>query len=299
MQNYADDLDTRGSSSERLFEANLQADYMGVESGLRAFLDALPIAAYFCEASSGDILFYNRRAVELWGREPAPEDRFSGAYRLLGPDGSFLPSDEMPVARALANGKAVQREDIIIERRDGSTVTTMVDVALLRNNAGRIAGAIVTLQDITEQRRSEEAQALLAAIVRSSDDAIVTKTLDGIITSWNGSAETLFGYSAEEAIGKPITIIIPVERHDEENMILSRLRRGERIEHFETVRMTKEGRLLDISLTVSPVRDSKGKIIGASKIARDITGKKRAQEQLRILNEELEKRVAERTSQLA
>jgi PAS domain S-box-containing protein len=122
--------------------------------------------------------------------------------------------------------------------------------------------------------------AWLSAIVDSSFDAIVSKTLDGIITSWNPAAERMFGYTAEEAVGRPISLIIPVERRSEEQIILSRLRRGEKIDHFETVRRTKDGRLLNISLTVSPIRDSDGRIVGASKIARDITKDKLAAQEL-------------------
>lgn len=123
--------------------------------------------------------------------------------------------------------------------------------------------------------------ALLAAIVASSDDAIVSKTLDGIITSWNRGAERMFSYTAAEAIGKPITMLIPPDRQHEEEMILSRLRRGEPIEHYETVRVAKDGRLVDISVTISPVRDETGKVVGASKVARDISAQKRYQQELR------------------
>src|SRR6201988_839972 len=121
-------------------------------------------------------------------------------------------------------------------------------------------------------RESEQRLRWLASIVESSDDAIVSKNLDGIIRSWNRGAERLFGYTAAEAIGKPITIVIPAERHAEEGTILERLRRGERIEHFETVRQRKHGSLIVVSLTISPVKDSNSKIVGASKIAKDITG---------------------------
>src|SRR5262249_42362788 len=139
-----------------------------------------------------------------------------------------------------------------------------------------------------DRKRAEEAQARLAAIVESSDDAIVSKTLDGVITSWNAGAERLFGYTAAEAVGQPITLIIPPERHGEEPAILERLRRGGRVDHFETMRVAKDGRRLDISLTISPVRDGQGRVIGASKIARDITERKRAEQQQRRLQEELE-----------
>jgi len=126
----------------------------------------------------------------------------------------------------------------------------------------------------------------LAAIVDSSDDAIISKTLDGVITSWNPAAERMFGYSASEAIGRHIVLIIPAERRGEEAMVLARLRRGERVDHFETVRQTKDGRLIDISLTVSPVRAADGTIVGASKIARDVTDRKRSdEERTRLLRE--------------
>ena len=121
----------------------------------------------------------------------------------------------------------------------------------------------------------------LAAIVESSDDAIVSKDLNGIINSWNKGAERILGYTAEEVIGKPITILIPADRQDEETEILERIRRGERIEHFETVRRRKDGSLINVSLTVSPIKNERGEVIGASKIARDITQSKEAQEQLR------------------
>jgi PAS domain S-box-containing protein len=126
--------------------------------------------------------------------------------------------------------------------------------------------------------------------VESSDDAIVSKNLDGIITSWNNGAERIFGYTAEEANGQPITIVIPQDRQDEERTILTRIRRGERIDHFETVRQRKNGSLIVVSLTVSPVKDAQGRILGASKIARDITEQKRAQEQIATLAREAEHR---------
>lgn len=138
-----------------------------------------------------------------------------------------------------------------------------------------------TREHLSLIERGERGQALLAAIVSSSEDAIISKTLDGVILSWNHGAERLFGYSADEIIGQPVLVLIPPERHAEEPSILDRVRRGEPIEHFETVRVTKDGRRLDISLTVSPVRDAAGKIIAASKIARDISPAKRAAEALR------------------
>ena len=134
------------------------------------------------------------------------------------------------------------------------------------------------------------ADQILWSIVENSDDAIVTRTLDGIISSWNKSAERLFGYTAEQVIGKPVTILTPPGRHDEEPAILARIRRGERIHYYETVRQRKDGSLVDISLTVSPIKNAEGKIIGASKIARDITERKRNNEHIATLAREAEHR---------
>ncbi|TCH97269.1 PAS domain S-box protein [Roseococcus sp. SYP-B2431] len=140
-------------------------------------------------------------------------------------------------------------------------------------------------------RQAQEANAWLAAIVAGSDDAILSKSLEGIISSWNASATRLFGFTAAEAIGRHITILIPDDRLHEEEEIIGRIRRGERVDHFETVRRRKDGSLLDISLTVSPVRNTRGVIIGASKIARDISDRKRAQQQQDLLLREVNHRV--------
>src|ERR1700674_1471353 len=134
-----------------------------------------------------------------------------------------------------------------------------------------------TIEDLTERERAEQAQAYLAAIVTSSVDAIVSKTLEGTITTWNAGAERMFGYTAEEMIGQSIRRLIPPELRDEEDRILERIRAGERLEHYETVRLTKDGHRFPVSLTISPIKDAAGKIIGASKIARDITERRQAE----------------------
>jgi PAS domain S-box-containing protein len=139
-------------------------------------------------------------------------------------------------------------------------------------------------------RESEQRLRWLASIIDSSDDAIVSKNLDGVITSWNNGAERVFGYSASEAIGQPITLVIPQDRQSEEREILTRIRRGERVDHFETIRQRKSGGLIVVSLTVSPVKDANGKIVGASKIARDITEQKKNQELIVTLAREAEHR---------
>src|SRR5215217_591046 len=149
-----------------------------------------------------------------------------------------------------------------------------------------------TQRDITERKQDEEVRAHLAAIVESSEDAIIAKTLEGVITDWNRGAQKIYGYSAEEVLCKPINILVPPDRPNEVPMILKRLRRGEAIDHYETMRVTKDGRRLDISLTISPIRDSVGNIAGASTIARDITERKQTEDALREIRESERRRLA-------
>jgi PAS domain S-box-containing protein len=215
--------------------------------------------------------------------------------------GAVHPDDREVASRAFiaANEKReILRIEYRLRRADGEYGWAMDSAVPRFGRNGEFLGYIGSVIDITDRKRAEEAKARLAAIVESSDDAIISKGLDGVITSWNSGAERLFGYTPQEVIGRPITILMPPERVDEEPGILQRIRRGERIEHYETVRRRKDGTLLDISLTVSPITDSGGKIVGASKIARDITERKRTEEALCRLKDELEARVAERTREL-
>ena len=167
--------------------------------------------------------------------------------------------------------------------------TVLLDARRLSREGNPGHMILLAFQDITERKEAEVARVRLAAIVESSDDAIISKDLNGVITSWNHGAEQLFGYRDSEIIGKPITLLIPPDRHDEEAVILARIRRGERIEHYETVRRRKDGNLLDISLSVSPIKDAEGRIIGASKIARDITRRKQIEAALHEAKETLAK----------
>jgi PAS domain S-box-containing protein len=161
----------------------------------------------------------------------------------------------------------------------------------LHDYSGALVGAVNMLIDITERKTAESERGYLAAIVESSDDAIISKGLDGNIRSWNRGAEAMFGYAAEEVIGRHITLLLPPDRLAEEDEIIGRLRRGERIDHLETVRRGKDGREIDVSLTISPVRDAEGRVVGASKIARDITDRKRAEQRDKLLLAELNHRV--------
>lgn len=265
------------------------------ESYVRSLIELMPAAVYACEVPSGVITYYNAKAVELWGRAPRlgdTEERYCGSLRLWRPDGSLLPHAETPMALALADGRPARNQEVVIERPDGTRVPVLVNIDPICDTTGKIVGAINVFHDATLARQADEARAWLASIVRSSDDAIISKDSNGIITSWNLGAERLFGYTAEEAIGQPVTLLIPPERHDEEPGILGRVRRGERVDHYETARRRKDGSLVDISLTVSPVRNSRGDIVGASKIARDITGQKQAAT-LAALNQEVMARLYE------
>lgn len=168
-----------------------------------------------------------------------------------------------------------------------------VDVGPLRDGEGEIVGGVSLAADITERKQAQEVAAQLAAIIESSDDAVVGKTLDGKIVSWNRGAERMYGYAAEVAIGRQISFLCPPDREDEIPGILARLGRGDRVEHFETVREREDGSRVDVSLTVSPVLDAAGKVVGASTIARDVSDRKRTDEKLRLLSAELERRVEE------
>lgn len=253
-------------------------------------LDQLPAAVYITDAE-GRITYFNEAAAALWGCRPKlNSDQWCGSWRLYWPDGRPMRHDECPMAVAVKNQRMPRGGEAISERPDGTRVPFMAFPTPLFDPSGAMIGAVNMLLDMSDRQRGQRAAHQLAAIVESSDDAIVSKDLNGIIATWNKAAERLFGYFAEEVIGKPITIIIPHDRLDEEIGILQRLRRGERIDHFETVRQRKDGSLINISLTISPVTDDTGRVIGASKIARDITEQKRREEQIALLAREAEHR---------
>lgn len=261
-------------------------------------LQALPVAVYTTDAA-GHITFYNATAAELWGVRPElGKSEFCGSWKLYWPDGTPLPHHECPMALALKEKRPIRGMEAVAERPDGTRVPFIPYPTPLFDASGALIGAVNTLVDITERyeaelhiRESEARYRDLAAIVEFSEDAVLTKDLNGFITSWNDGARRLFGYDADEVIGKSVTVLIPAERHDEEPTILDRIRRGERIDHYETIRRRKDGSIVDISLTVSPVRNPEGKIVGASKIARNITERRRAEEQQRLLLREMDHRI--------
>jgi PAS domain S-box-containing protein len=258
-------------------------------------IDALPIAIYSCD-KDGYVTEYNKAAVELWGREPKKgKQMWCGSWRIYRIDGTLLPLNDCPMAVALKAGRTVTGEEIIVERADGTRRYVEPHPIPFFNEDGTVSGAVNMLIDITERKNNEAKVAYLAAIVENSDDAIVSKTLGGVVTSWNKAAERIFGYTAAEMVGHHITKIIPEDRLVEEDMVLSRLRQGIPIDHFYTRRITKDKRLVDVSLTVSPVKDKHGNIIGASKIARDITAQKEAERLFREGEEKLRMAISIKT----
>lgn len=259
--------------------------------GLSDVLEALPEAIYTTDAK-GLITFYNRAAVALWGVTPTlGESTFCGSWKLYWPDGTPLPHDECPMSMALKEQRPVRGIEAIAERPDGTRVRFLACPSPIFDAEGGLIGAVNMLIDLTDQTVADKAALIHDALVESSADAIIAKDLNGTITNWNAGAQRLFGYTAEEAVGQPIDMLIPLDRRDEEPGILARIRRGERIEHYETLRRRKDGSLVEISLAVSPIRNRQGRIVGAAKIARDITERRQAEEQKSLLIREMDHRV--------
>lgn len=236
---------------------------------------------------NGVIQTWNRAAERLFGF--ADSEVVGKSIRMIIPRERWSEEDE--VLRRVRAGERVEHFEALRQRKDGTLVAVSLTISPIRDSRGKIVGASKIARDVTLQLVLERDRSRLGAIVDSSDDAIVSKDLRGIIQTWNRAAERMFGFSAEEAIGRSITLIIPEERLHEEDEVLSRIRRGLRVDHFETVRRRKDGTLLPISLTVSPVHDHAGQIVGASKTARDLSA-------LRTYATTLEQTVRERTASL-
>jgi len=234
--------------------------------------------------------------IDIQGRvtyvNPSAEAMFGWTYgELVGkkmhdvthykrPDGSPFPAADCAGLLVLQKETELREHEDVFIRKDGSFFPVVFSASRLKVN-GAALGVVVCFRDDTKRREAEIALQLRSAIVDSSDDAIISKNLDGIITSWNRGAELIFGYSAEEAIGQHITLIIPPDHRAEEATILERLKRGERVDHFETVRVRKDGTRLDLALTISPVKDCSGRVVGASKVGRNITERKQIERALR------------------
>jgi len=234
-------------------------------------IDDSPIAMYTCDAK-GFLSFYNKAASLLWGRKPKiGKELWCGAWKTYYPNNTPMPLEECPMAKVLKEDLYFEEAEIVIERPDHTFRRLLAFPRAIYDSDFNIIGAHNTLVDITSREFIEEKQAFLSAIVASSDDAIISKNLNGTITSWNMGAQKLFGYTEVEVLGKSVTLLIPQARLSEEDLILSQIKSGNKVDHYPTIRLDKYGNEIPVSLTVSPVKDSRGVIIGASKIARDIS----------------------------
>jgi PAS domain S-box-containing protein len=223
-------------------------------------------------------LSWSEELYRIQGRDPSsPPPSYEEFAQLFSPESWHQLSTAMEEASRSGSPRELDLESV---RADGSHGWVSVRTVAVRDARGRVSFLRGTIQDISERKRAEEARSRLASIVESSDDAIISENLEGNIVSWNQGAEHIFGFSEAEAVGQPITILIPPELRQEEKTILQKARAGENVEHYETVRVTREGKKIDVSLTISLMRDATGKIVGASKIARDITDRKRGEEAL-------------------
>ena len=221
----------------------------------------------------GTVTSWNPAATKLLGWEPF-EMIGSSIFKVVPPE---LRAEENEILARVRSGERLEHFETTRMAKDGKRVRVSLTVSPVRDSGGAIVGCSSIARDISEQRRADRDLARLASIIESSDDAIISKDLDGIITSWNRAAERMYGYSSGEIVGQPVLRIIPPELQHEEADILAKIRRGEKIDHYETIRMAKSGQRIEVSLTVSPIRDRHGVVIGASKIARDIGSRRRAE----------------------
>lgn len=231
---------------------------------------------------NGLVMDWNVSAERMFGYS-ADEMIGRSIMTIIPPE---IQHEEPVILAKLRAGHRVDHYETRRVHKSGELIEVSLTMSPIRDSSGRVIGVSIIAREIRERRKLENARLMLAAIVESSDDAIISKNLDGIITSWNAAAERLFGYKAEEIIGQSVLRIIPRELHFEEPGIISRLRSGERIEHYETRRLRKNGQIVEVSLTVSPIRDSKGNVVGGSKILRDI-GDRKAAEALLVEKERL------------
>lgn len=236
----------------------------------------------------GVITSWNKGAEAIFGYRP--EEVIGKHITVLIPEERI--HEEDTILANIRQGNKIAHFETIRKSKSGGLIPISLTVSPVRDKQGEIVGVSKIARNINHKKLAEERQAILAAIVENSDDAIISKTLGGIITSWNKGAEKIFGYKEQEVIGKHISIIIPPDRMEEETGILNQLKAGNSLEHFQTIRIGKNGNLIHISLTVSPVKDGQGKIIGASKIARDITREKEAEATIKELSRKKDEFIA-------
>ena len=267
LQHKAEALENEIAERTRAQEALRQR-----EAELRDFLENAVLPMHWV-SGDGTILWANKAEADLVGY--SLEEYVGRSIRDVHADEAVIED----ILQRLSRGEQLNGYEARLRTKDGSIRYVRIhSSAFLRD--GKFEHTRCFSIDITREKKADRDQRLLAAIVSSCDDGIASKDLNGVVTSWNAGAERIFGYSADEMVGRPITVIIPPELHDDEPTILAKIRRGERIDHFETVRVTKDGRRIHVSLTISPIRDAGGKIVGAAKVVRDITERRRSEEAL-------------------
>jgi PAS domain S-box-containing protein len=243
---------------------------------------------------TGNITSWNPAAERIFGY--SAEEAIGRHISMLIP--ADLLSEEDYILGQVRDGKNVTHFETKRRRKNGTLIDISVTVSPIKNSKGKIVGASKIARDITELREADRVSAYLGAIVESSDDAIISKDLNGYITSWNKSAERIFGYTEDEVVGKHITLLIPSERASEEDSLLTTLKTGQRVDHFETVRRHKDGHEVFVSLTVSPIKDRNGNLIGASKVSRDITERLQSQEALKEVSRKKDEFIANMSHEL-
>jgi PAS domain S-box-containing protein len=254
---------------------------------LDALLEYFPGGITIAAADDDRIHMVSKYSQQLlgWPREVLqglPLQEYVRKWDVFHPDGVTPASaEELPLVRATRQGQVVTDQEWLLRCRDGRTISALCNAGPIRNRHGDVIGGVVAWRDITARRQAEEALAHLAAIVESSEDAIFSHTLDGVLLTWNPAAERLYGYSAEEILGQSIFLLVPPDRVNELRDILKRIQQGERIVAFETIRVRKEGSRVEVSTSIAPIRDAAGRIIAAAKIDRDITQRRHAEAALR------------------
>jgi len=246
-------------------------------------------AGFITTDASGRVTRLNQVAARItgWTQDEAVGESLWDVFQREGRPPNMRVANPVEVL-VTAGVSPDEVQSVVAVSRDGTQTELELRAAVTRGDDDRPRGMIVVFRDVTRLNRAEAASRRLVAIVTSSNDAIIGKTLAGIITDWNAAAERMFGYTADEAIGQPITMLIPPDRWEEEPEILRRISAGERVSTMETVRHTKDGRRINVSITISPILDARGRVVGASKIARDITEATRRKEELERSNAELE-----------
>lgn len=257
-------------------------DFFTLQSIFEGIQDAI-----YCHDLEFRITNWSPAAERMFGYT-VPEVLGQSVFLLI-PEDKY--SEKEKIMKEVLNNKRISQYRTIRLTRSGKQIPVALSISPIKNEDGQIIGTSQIVHDVSFEQLAEEKQSRLAAIIESSEDAIISKTLDGIITTWNKGAEHIFGYTEEEAVGRPITILLPADRLGEEETIIASLRRGEKVDHIQTIRKTKDGRLVNISLTVSPIKNRDGVVIGASKVARNITAQKESEmliakhmERLELLN---------------